>query len=194
MLKRSCCGISQPWCRIALAAFLLTCYRIFTIISTLYSGFWVLFLSVAGCQPLPSSGSSLWQLHPSAMVNRGPTGCGCHAGTTPVVLEVRSMPGAMPAMRQLSPWVPQPGGGELRVPTTLSEVPRNVELSKWPGRSSPGKRLLSWLMPLRQNWVLAYKQLGSSFCETISYYLEKYTNIDGLKSNFLLYHLPCCYD
>lgn len=37
---------------------------------------------------------------------------------------------------QQSTWAPQPGGGELRVPTTLCEMPRNVKLSKWPGRSS----------------------------------------------------------
>lgn len=44
----------------------------------------------------------------------------------------------------------------------VSELPRTVELSGWPGRSSLDKHLLIWLTPLRQNCVLAYKHLLDS--------------------------------
>lgn len=94
VLEVSCCGVSQPRCRTALAAFPLTHCGYFTIISTLHPGFCDSCFSASGCQPLYSSGDSSWQLHPRAMVNGGLAGCGCHAAPPAAVPEVRSMLGS----------------------------------------------------------------------------------------------------
>lgn len=113
VLEKSCCGITQPWCRIALAVFLLTHCRVFhNIFHPVSWILWLLFLSIAGWQPPESSGNSSGQLPSTVMVNRGPAGCGCHAATTAVVSEVRSTPGG---------WAWNEGNRVLELPSQVAE-------------------------------------------------------------------------
>lgn len=121
--QRSCCGISQPRHRTALAAFLLTHHRLF------YDHFhatswilWLVFLSVAGCQPAQGSGSGSWQQHPSVVENTGPTRGGCHAAPTAVVSEVRSTPGSCA-------W--KGGSRALELPGQMLESSRFQQLCLW---------------------------------------------------------------
>lgn len=124
-----------------------------------------MFLRVAGYQPAQGSGSGSWKLHPSAVDHTGPTGGSCPAAPTAVVSEVRGTPGGC-AWNEGSRALELPGRMlELKVPTVLSlryEDMSNIKLTGLPdrftcnpgylgGQSSPDKRLLIWLTPLKQN-------------------------------------------
>lgn len=162
--QRSCCAVRLPQHRTAMAAFLLTHCKLF------YDHFhpmsWILWLgslSVAGCQPAQGSGSSSWQ------TTRAPG-----EAAAPLLPQLWSQKSgahqaAVPGMRATEHscslarcWRAQ--GSNCFV----FEVQKHVKQSRWVGRSSLDKHLLTWLTPLKQTWPLACKHLDSPFLRLCS--------------------------